>query len=322
MLRCSKKEYNVIKHYIEEVIYDEEKSEGHMCCIIGGVIWSSLSFPSLAAEQVNLATAESRPYNGTAIVDVTDMYFQEAVSEEDYADMSATAKGVLASPDAGHYTILTEMTDFAFYNRDPDSDVDFNDWYVVPERMENIATDVTISKIDSELRISASEQSAEGGSEITVSAVIVNDFGYEAGLPKAEEIEFTAVNAKMKEGTAVTRTGNKYSAVFVLSDDAQAEEADVTVNVLPSAVNYNALAEGVSANIQITHKQAPARPDDTYQTDDTQKAEHTEVLKGAEKERVSEVPKTGDWKNSIVWYIFAFLISGTACVCLVKRKGK
>ena len=277
----------------------------------GGVIWSSLSFPSLAAEQVNLATAESRPYNGTAIVDVTDMYFQ-AAEEVDYADMSATAKGVLASPDAGHYTILTEMTDFAFYNRNPDSDVDFNDWYVVPERMENIATDVTISKVDPELRISASEQSAEGGSEITISAVIVNDFGYEAGLPKAEEIEFTAVNAKMKEGTAVTRTGNKYSAVFVLSDDAQAEEAAVTVNVSPSAVNYNTLAD----------KQAPARPDDTYQTNDTQKAEHTEVLKGAEKERVSEVPKTGDWKNSIVWYIFAFLISGTACVCLVKRKGK
>ena len=151
-------------------------------------------------------------------------------------------------------------------------------------------------------------------------AILIIHFGTTHDDPRVLTID--AINAKMKEGTAVTRTGNKYSAVFVLSDDAQAEEADVTVNVLPSAVNYNALAEGVSANIQITHKQAPARPDDTYQTDDTQKAEHTEVLKGAEKERVSEVPKTGDWKNSIVWYIFAFLISGTACVCLVKRKGK
>ena len=75
-------------------------------------------------------------------------------------------------------------------------------------------------------------------------------------------------------------------------------------------------------NIQITHKQAPARPDDTYQTDDTQKAEHTEVLKGAEKERVSEVPKTGDWKkqHSVVYIC---LLDKRNSLCMPgKKKGK
>ena len=37
------------------------------------------------------------------------------------------------------------MTNIAFKNRDPESDIDWNDWYVCPERMTNIETDVTIT---------------------------------------------------------------------------------------------------------------------------------------------------------------------------------
>ena len=63
--------------------------------------------------QKNLATATSRPYNGTKTVEVTDMYF--ALAEDvDYEDFSATATGTLASANAGRYTVLEEMTNIAF----------------------------------------------------------------------------------------------------------------------------------------------------------------------------------------------------------------
>lgn len=203
-----------------------------------------------AAEQQNLATATSRTYDGTAVVEVTDMYFELAVSV-DYEDMSATATGTLASPNAGHYDMLEEMTNIVFKDRGPDTGVNWSDWYVTPERMTNIPTDVTIYKADPVMQMSASSDEGQGGQEITVTAVIENDFGYQEGLPTAEQVLFTAVNAEMKEGTSVVQNGNQYSAVFVLTQDKQAQEAVFSVNVSEDAVNYNALEEALAQKVSI-----------------------------------------------------------------------
>ncbi len=211
---------------------------------------SLLPAAALAApgpNQKNLATATSRPYNGTNTVEVTDMYFAEAVSPEDYADFSATATGTLASANAGHYTVLEEMTNIVFKNRDPESDIDWNDWYVCPDRMTNVETDVTITEAVPQLLLSVDTQSGKAGQEVTVTATLENDYNAPEGLPTADQISLTAQNASLKEGTSVTKNGNQYSAVFVLGDGP----AVFSANVLDSAVNYSPLAQPVTATVGV-----------------------------------------------------------------------
>ncbi len=196
--------------------------------------------------QKNLATATSRPYNGTKTVEVTDMYF--ALAEDvDYEDFSATATGTLASANAGRYTVLKGMTNIAFKNRDPESDIDWNDWYVCPERMTNIETDVTITEAVPQLSLSVDVQSGKAGQEVTVTATLVNDFDAPEGLPTAEQISLTAQNATLKEGSSVTQNGNAYSAVFVLGK----EDAVFSANVLDSAVNYSPLAQPATVSVDV-----------------------------------------------------------------------
>lgn len=197
--------------------------------------------------QKNLATAASRPYNGTNTVEVTDMYFAEAVSPEDYEDLSATATGTLASANAGHYIVLEEMTNIAFKNRDPESGIDWNDWYVCPERMTNVETDVTITKAVPQLSLSVDTQSGKAGQEVTVTATLVNDFDAPEGLPTADQISLTAQNATLKDGSSITQNGNAYSAVFVLDK----EDAVFSANVLDSAVNYSPLAQPATISVDV-----------------------------------------------------------------------
>ena len=143
------------------------------------------------------------------------------------------------------------MTDIVFKDRGENTGIIWSEWYITPERMVNIPTDVTIYKADPVMQMSVSSDEGQGGQEITVTAVIENDFGYQEGLPTAEQVLFTAVNADMKEGTSVVQNGNQYSAVFVLTQDKEAQEAVFSVNVSEDAVNYNALEEALAQKVSI-----------------------------------------------------------------------
>lgn len=217
-----------------------------MALLVSASLLPAAALAAPGPGQKNLATATSRPYNGTKTVEVTDMYF--ALAEDvDYEDFSATATGTLASANAGRYTVLEEMTNIAFKNRDPESDIDWNDWYVCPERMTNIETDVTITEAVPQLSLSVDVQSGKAGQEVTVTATLVNDFDAPEGLPTAEQISLTAQNATLKEGSSVTQNGNAYSAVFVLGK----EDAVFSANVLDSAVNYSPLAQPATVSVDV-----------------------------------------------------------------------
>ncbi len=218
------------------------------------------AFPLMvfAAEYRNFATVENRSYNGTRSVSVTDMYFAAAASDEDYERMSATATGWLPSPNAGHYDSLSGMTGLKLKERDPslypDDPIDWNDWYDVSEDVfasSVIPSDVTIEKAEPELSIRTSVASAGGGQEIQVTVVLANDFDYEAGIPTAEQIEISATNAVLKDGTAIMRSGNQYTATFIISNEISAQKAEFFANVSASATNYGVLKQAVSASVTI-----------------------------------------------------------------------
>lgn len=209
-----------------------------LALMVGASLLPAAALAAPGPGQKNLATATSRPYNGTNTVEVTDMYFAKAESV-DYEDFSATATGLLSSPNAGHYTVLEEMTDIAFKNRTPETNIDWNDWYVCPERMTNVETDVTITEAAPQLSLSVDAQSGKVGQEVTVTAILENDFDAPEGLPAADQISLSAQNAALKEGTAVVKNGNQYSAVFVLTGG----KALFSANILDSAVNYSPLAQ-------------------------------------------------------------------------------
>lgn len=206
--------------------------------------------------QQNLATAVSRPYNGTAVVEVTDMYFALAV-DVDYERLSATAEGTLSSANAGTYTMLTEMTNIEFKERNPelypDDPINWSDWYVTLERMTNVPTNVTIYKADPQLQLAVSSNAAQGGDEITVTATLVNDYDNPDGLPTADQMIFSAENAELKEGSSVVKNDNSYSATFVLTQDRMAEQATFSVNISEDAVNYSALSEAPSISVGISN---------------------------------------------------------------------
>ncbi len=206
--------------------------------------------------QQNLATAVSRPYNGTAVVEVTDMYFAGAV-DADYERLSATAEGTLSSANAGTYTMLTEMTNIEFKERNPelypDNPINWNDWYVTPEKMENVPTNVTIYKADPQLQLAVSSNAAQGGDEITVTATLVNDYDNPDGLPAADQMIFSAENAELKKGTSVVKNDNSYSATFVLTQDRMAEQAVFSVNISEDAVNYSSLSEAPGISVGISN---------------------------------------------------------------------
>lgn len=206
--------------------------------------------------QQNLATAISRPYNGTAVVEVTDMYFAGAV-QVDYERLSATAEGTLSSANAGTYTMLTEMTNIEFKERNPelypDDPINWGYWYETPERMTDVPTNVTIYKADPQLQLGVSSNAAQGGDEITVTATLVNDYDNPDGLPAADQMIFSAENAELKKGTSVVKNDNSYSATFVLTQDRMVEQATFSVNISEDAVNYSALSEAPSISVGISN---------------------------------------------------------------------
>ena len=197
---------------------------------------------------------ELEPYNGTTKVEVTDMYFEQAV-DVDYERLSATGTGTLSSPNAGQYSVLEEVTDIIFKERNPelypDDPVDWSSWYVTPERMVNIPTDVIITKAKPELTVVTSGVSAKAGQEITLTITIENDFDYQAGLPSSEQISISATNATLKDGTSVVQNGNQYTAVYVLTNDVLAQQANFAVNISETAINYESLSQDIVTTVDI-----------------------------------------------------------------------
>lgn len=236
---------------------------------------------AFAAEQKTSAITTSRTYNGTIIVDVTDMYFASAVNEADYERLSATAIGKLSSPNAGHYTTLNGLTNLQLKERDPslypNDPVDWNEWYSISDGLFDsavIPTDVTIEKAKPEFLITVSETSVRGGQEIQVTVSLENDFDYEAGLPTAEQIEITATNAALKNGTKLEQNGNQYTALFVLSDETSALKAEFFVNVSAEAMNYQVLAQPISTSVAINNPADYTKVDETIAKAKALKKDH------------------------------------------------
>ncbi|MBC8529612.1 LPXTG cell wall anchor domain-containing protein [Christensenellaceae bacterium NSJ-44] len=218
----------------------------------------SFSLTAFAGQATTSAIAESRTYDGTTKVKITDMYFASAaeVSDEDYERLSADAEGTLSSPNAGTYNVIAEIRNIVLKERHPEIEYPgypIYDFYSAPEVMNNIASNVIIEKALPDLSVTVADPSGMGGSEISITVKIANDFGYPEGLPTADQIRIDAVNATLKEGESLKQNGNEYTAVFVLADDAKAQEAVFSANVTADAVNYSALEEDVSATVTIMH---------------------------------------------------------------------
>ena len=254
------------------------------------------------------------------------MYF--ALAEDvDYEDFSATATGTLASANAGRYTVLEEMTNISFKNRNPESDIDWNDWYICPERMTNVETDVTITEAVPQLSLSVDVQSGKAGQEVTVTATLVNDFDAPEGLPTADQISLTAQNAALKEGSSITQNGNAYSAVFVLDK----EDAVFSANVLDSAVNYKDFSAVTAALEAVVYDLDETQQDRV----DAMAAAIENAIAGLEKKadaapadgntgaQQADSPQTGDVSASGLW-VTLLLVSaagGLGLTALRVKKG-
>ncbi len=189
----------------------------------------------------NLATITNRPYDGTPTVTVTDMVFSSAFDTD---DVSADAVGTLSSANAGTYTSAN------ISNIQPKgADIDYYDF---PTTMDNIPTNVMISKVDPAIDLSVQPmENSYGGQELLVTAKITNNFNYNDGLPSAEQFSLTAINATLKTGTNIVRNENEYSATFVTNSNIIGQKVTITANVLDSAVNYNALSSPKTKTLNI-----------------------------------------------------------------------
>lgn len=213
---------------------------GLCACVMACV---ALPMAASAADEIGYyeATASGRTYNGTNVVAITDFVFAGVFVGD---EVSADGDGILFSPNAGTYTQV-DATHLILKGKD-------KDWYSADYDMviKNVplAQPVVISEAEPAIEIKADDV-VYRGSEFTVTAEITNNFDYNDGLPLAEEISMTVENARLKEGSAVIKEGNQYSAVFVAADDMTAETMTVSVNVLDAAANYSPLAAPVQKTI-------------------------------------------------------------------------
>ena len=189
----------------------------------------------------NLATASSRPYDGTAIVKVTDMIFASAF---DIDDVSADAIGTLSSENAGTYTSVN-LSEIKPKGAD-------SGYYEFPSTMNNVPTNVTISKVNPDIEImTVPGKDTHEGQEITVTATIKNNFNNNDGLPTADQFSLTAVNATPKAGTTIVKNGNKYTGIFITKGNIVGQNVNFYANVLDTAINYNVLSTAVSTQVNV-----------------------------------------------------------------------
>lgn len=189
----------------------------------------------------NLATATSRDYNGTAVVNVTDMIFADVFDSD---DVSADAVGTLSSANAGTYDKVN-LSDI----KPKGADIG---WYEFPSSMDNIPTSITISKVNPviDLTVQPSENTV-GGEGIVVTATITNNFDNDKGLPTAEQFSMSVQNATLKSGTAIVKNGNSYTATYITDTNKVGKNVTVTANVTDTATNYNTLITPVTKTLLI-----------------------------------------------------------------------
>lgn len=190
--------------------------------------------------RINQAVSTNRIYDGTATVVVSEVFFKDVYDTD---EVSADAVGTLASPNAGTYTVV-DLSNIVLKGEDAE-------WYEAPEKMSNLVTDVTISKVNPEITLNTQPGSyVQGGREIEVTATINNHLEYFDGLPTANQIVLTADNAKLKPGTSIVKNENTYTAVFV-ADDKINNLINFSANVSNDAVNYSALSSSVTKSVSI-----------------------------------------------------------------------
>ncbi|WP_102401380.1 hypothetical protein [Haloimpatiens massiliensis] len=188
-----------------------------------------------------LATATSRDYNGTAVVDVTDMVFADVFDSD---NVSADAVGTLSSPNAGTYDRIN------LSNIQPKG-ADIG-WYEFPSSMDNIPTSITISKVDPVIDLTVQpSKNTVGGEGIVVTATITNNFNNNEGLPTAKQFNMSVQNATLKSGTTTVKNGNSYTATYITDSNKVGQNITVTANVSDTATNYNSLVTPVTKTLPI-----------------------------------------------------------------------
>lgn len=194
----------------------------------------------------NFATATDRDYDGTAIVEVTDVVFSTVF---DIDDVSADATGTISSADAGAYTTV-DLSDVV-----PKGDDIV--WYSFLSSYSNMPTNVTISKVDPTIEIEATPSvTVYDGQEIEITVTITNNFDNNDGLPTVDEMLITVENASVKDGSTIVKEDNTYTVTYVTDADKVGEDVTISVNVVADATNYNQLEEAVTETILIVD--APA----------------------------------------------------------------
>lgn len=151
-------------------------------------------------------------------------------------DVGGDADGKLPSYNAGTYTYLS-WSNFSMFGRKASTNYAIDNVIHVPKA----TTYVEIWKVAPQLSLRVDQDEVNRGDEFTLTLTIANHFNNMDGLPKAEEVAFTADHATAV--SAITKKDNTYSQTFVATADQKVDAIHVTASVLDIATNYKEASE-------------------------------------------------------------------------------
>lgn len=187
----------------------------------------------------NFAFANTKTYDGTPYIEITDIIFADALVTD---DVSATGIGTLSSSDAGTYSIVN-IDNIVLKGADKDKYEG-----LLPTSMKYVPINVTVEKA---VPIFSFSTDAPDGMEYysfaKITFTIVNDFDRPEGLPDTIQIsrEHDYVPGRVTHETA-RRSGSQYSISYYAPVPWSGLYGEIPfwADVLDDATNYQPATSG------------------------------------------------------------------------------